>query len=161
MQRRVRVITWWCHMILKHIIYYRISYQAYIVMNLCYIFVGGVTTLMSWSFMDVASVQTLYVPVSQNRYWYQFSACNLKVSPPNEHRIVTSPNRPWWERYQPISYKLDSRSGNRGQFINMVQKCNAVGVRVYIDGVINHMAGIDSGTGQGSSGSYYNTQVLL
>ena len=42
----------------------------------------------------------------------------------------------------------------------MVEKCNAAGVRVYIDAVINHMAGVDSGTGTGSAGSYYNTQVI-
>ena len=42
----------------------------------------------------------------------------------------------------------------------MVEQCNAAGVRVYIDAVINHMAGVDSGTGTGSAGSYYNTQVI-
>ena len=55
----------------------------------------------------------------------------VQVSPPNENRIVENPpgNRPWWERYQPISYKLETRSGTRAQFIDMVQRCNAVGVR--------------------------------
>jgi len=51
------------------------------------------------------------------------------VSPPNEHRDIWDPERPWWERYQPISYKLHSRSGNESQFIDMVQRCNAVNVR--------------------------------
>ena len=55
----------------------------------------------------------------------------VQVSPPNENRIVENPpgNRPWWERYQPISYKLETRSGTRAQFIDMVERCNAVGVR--------------------------------
>ena len=83
----------------------------------------------------------------------------MQVSPPNEHRIVTSPNRPWWERYQPVSYKLDSASGNRTEFIDMVTRCNAAGVRVYIDAVINHMAGRDAGSGIGSGGSSYDTGV--
>ena len=32
----------------------------------------------------------------------------VQVSPPNENRPVTLPNgdRPWWERYQPVSYKV-------------------------------------------------------
>ena len=51
--------------------------------------------------------------------------CGVQVSPPNEHIQGGS----WWTRYQPVSYKLDSsRSGNRQQFINMVNTCNSVGV---------------------------------
>ena len=51
--------------------------------------------------------------------------CGVQVSPPMEHIQGGS----WWTRYQPVSYKLDSsRSGNRQQFINMVNTCNSVGV---------------------------------
>ena len=50
-----------------------------------------------------------------------------QVSPPNEHKVIGG--RPWWERYQPISYKLDSRSGSSGEFEDMVRRCNAVGVK--------------------------------
>ena len=46
-----------------------------------------------------------------------------------EHVILPSVNYPWWERYQPISYKLYSRSGNEEQFAEMVKRCNKVGVR--------------------------------
>ena len=47
-----------------------------------------------------------------------------------------------------MSYLLNSRSGNREQFIDMVERCNAVGVRIFVDTVINHMAGADrQGTG--------------
>ncbi|CAJ0932301.1 unnamed protein product [Ranitomeya imitator] len=51
-----------------------------------------------------------------------------EVSPPNENLIIKSPNRPWWERYQPISYKICTRSGNEQQFRDMVTRCNNVGV---------------------------------
>lgn len=51
------------------------------------------------------------------------------------------PNRPWWERYQPISYILGTRSGDEAAFADMVARCNAVGVRIYVDTVINHMTG--------------------
>jgi alpha-amylase len=53
----------------------------------------------------------------------------LQVSPPNENLIIRSENRPWWERYQPMSYKLVTRSGNEQQFTNMVRRCNTAGVR--------------------------------
>jgi alpha-amylase len=80
----------------------------------------------------------------------------VQVSPPNEHTRLAG--NPWYERYQPVSYKLDSRSGTRAEFANMVQRCKAVGVDIYVDAVINHMTGQDGGgTGiAGSSFSHYN-----
>lgn len=77
--------------------------------------------------------------------------CGVQVSPPNEH--IQGGN--WWTRYQPVSYHLESRSGNRGQFESMVQRCNAVGVNVIADLVINHMSG-KGGSGQGTGGTGYN-----
>ena len=61
----------------------------------------------------------------------------------------------WWTRYQPVSYKLESRSGNRQQFIDMVDRCKAAGVNIFVDAVINHMSGMD-GQGSGTAGSSYN-----
>lgn len=78
----------------------------------------------------------------------------VQISPPNEHAVIT--NRPWYERYQPVSYKLDqSRSGTLAQFTDMVNRCKAVGVGIYVDAVINHMAADTGINGQGSSGSAY------
>merc|ERR1712038_122665 len=75
--------------------------------------------------------------------------CGVQVSPPQEHIQGSE----WWTRYQPVSYILTSRSGNRDQFISMVERCNAVGVNVMADLVINHMSGHGmSGTGSGGSG---------
>ena len=66
----------------------------------------------------------------------------VQISPPNENRIKNlETGRPWWERYQPISYKLETRSGDRSAFIDMVSRCNAVGVRIIVDAIINHMMG--------------------
>lgn len=39
-----------------------------------------------------------------------------------------------------MSYKLVTRSGNEQEFANMVRRCNAVGIRIYADVVMNHMA---------------------
>lgn len=62
----------------------------------------------------------------------------VQISPPNEHRLLLG--RPWYERYQPVSYKLTSRSGTRSELIQMIQRCHKAGVRIYADAVINHMA---------------------
>lgn len=53
----------------------------------------------------------------------------FKISPPNENRVMKKKGRPWWERYQPVSYKLVTRSGNEAQLTDMVQRCNKVNVR--------------------------------
>jgi alpha-amylase len=62
----------------------------------------------------------------------------VQISPPQEHRIM--PGSPWFQRYQPVSYKLESRSGTRAEFVEMVERCQAAGVDVISDAVINHMA---------------------
>lgn len=38
-----------------------------------------------------------------------------------------------------MSYRLHSRSGDEIEFRNMVKRCNAVGVRIYVDIILNHM----------------------
>ncbi|XP_026669761.1 alpha-amylase-like isoform X2 [Ceratina calcarata] len=63
----------------------------------------------------------------------------VQVSPLQENLVIN--NRPWWERYQPISYIWTTRSGSREEFINMVARCNKVGVRIYVDAILNHMSG--------------------
>jgi alpha-amylase len=85
----------------------------------------------------------------------------VQVSPPNEHNQVNTGDGapyPWWMRYQPVSYNLDrSRSGTRAEFQDMVSRCKAVGVGIYVDAVINHMSGGTSGTSSaGRAWSYHN-----
>ncbi len=58
----------------------------------------------------------------------------IKVSPPNEHLFIHG-TYPWWQRYQPVSYKLFSRSGKEAEFIDMVSRCNAVGVRYHFGAI--------------------------
>lgn len=75
----------------------------------------------------------------------------VQISPPSEHAVVNG--NPWWQRYQPVSYRLDrSRSGTLAEFTDMVSRCRAVGVDIYADAVINHMT---AGSGVGSAGSSY------
>lgn len=99
--------------------------------------------LFDWSWNDVA--------MECESFLGRLGYCGVQVSPPMEHIQGTE----WWTRYQPVSYKLDSsRSGNSAQFDAMVSKCNAAGVNVYVDLVINHMTG--QGKGTGTAGDSYN-----
>src|SRR6266699_3656480 len=77
----------------------------------------------------------------------------VQISPPQEHSIV--PSHDWSERYQPVSYSLaHSRSGTGTEFVDMVNRCNAVGVGIIADAVINHMTNYPS-PGFGSNGTSY------
>ncbi|GAA6172461.1 hypothetical protein NBRC116592_21310 [Colwellia sp. KU-HH00111] len=99
--------------------------------------------LFEWNWQDIAQECEDYLGPK--------GYAAVQVSPPNEH-IQGSP---WWTRYQPVSYQLESRGGNRGQFIDMVNRCKAVGVDIYVDAVINHMA---NGSGTGVAGSNYGNK---
>ncbi|GAB7044790.1 MULTISPECIES: carbohydrate-binding module family 20 domain-containing protein [Catenuloplanes] len=71
----------------------------------------------------------------------------VQVAPPAESiSLATSDSgaHPWWEVYQPVSYKLTSRLGTRAEFAAMVTACHTAGVRVYVDAVINHTAGANN-----------------
>ncbi len=72
----------------------------------------------------------------------------VQVSPPQEHIQGSQ----WWTSYQPVSYKIAGRLGNRSQFQNMVNTCHSAGVKVVVDSVINHMT---AGSGTGTGGSTY------
>lgn len=99
--------------------------------------------LFEWKWDDIAD--------ECERFLGPNGFAGVQVSPPNENSVIG--NRPWWERYQPVSYILVTRSGNREQFERMVQRCNNVGVRIYVDAVINHMSATG---GVGTAGSQSN-----
>lgn len=100
----------------------------------------AIVHLFEWKWDDVARECTDFLGPK--------GVGGVQVSPPNENSVITQ--RPWWERYQPVSYYLETRSGNEEQFRNMVRKCNKAGVRVYVDAVINHMSAT---RGRGTGGS--------
>ncbi|GAA4835432.1 alpha-amylase [Saccharopolyspora rosea] len=78
----------------------------------------------------------------------------VQVSPPASSASLPDKGHPWWEVYQPNSYALNSRMGNREEFQNMVATCHAAGVKVYADAVLNHMTGQDGG-GTGYDGTSF------
>ncbi|MGO2497629.1 MAG: starch-binding protein [Vibrio litoralis] len=84
--------------------------------------------LFEWPWADIATeCETVLGPKG-------YSA--VQVSPPN----LSIDGSAWWTRYQPVSYEISGRSGDRNAFINMVQRCKTSGVDIYVDAVINHMA---------------------
>jgi alpha-amylase len=85
----------------------------------------------------------------------------VQVAPPQDSLSKTDgPVHPWWEVYQPVSYKLTSRMGNEAQFKSMVATCRKAGVKVYVDAVINHMTGQGNMSYGGVSYSKYEYQGL-
>lgn len=81
----------------------------------------------------------------------------VQVSPPQEHVQLADQAHPWYQDYQPVSYQLQSRRGDREQFAAMVRTCNSAGVQIYADAVLNHMtAGSSDEHGPGSAGSTYS-----
>ena len=101
--------------------------------------------LFEWKWTDIASeCETVLGPAGYRA---------VQVSPPQEHSIT--PSFDWSERYQPVSYSIArSRSGTGAEFADMVTRCNAVGVGIYVDAVINHMTNFPS-PGVGSNGTAY------
>ncbi len=118
---------------------------------------GGVFVhLFEWTWPDVEKECT---------YLAQKGYSAVQVSPPNEHIVPTADQGgdaasdfPWWARYQPVTHdvsKFTSRSGTWAEFQSMVSTCNSLGVDVYVDAVINHMAFIDSQPG--TAGTVYDS----
>ncbi|MER7468308.1 carbohydrate-binding module family 20 domain-containing protein [Streptomyces sp. NPDC097981] len=96
--------------------------------------------LFEWRFDSVAKACT--DSLGPAGYGY------VQVSPPQEHIQGSQ----WWTSYQPVSYKIAGRLGDRAAFKAMVDTCHAAGVKVVADSVINHMA---AGDGVGTGGSSY------
>ena len=105
--------------------------------------------LFEWQWEDVAQECESFL--APNGYGA------IQISPAMEHVVLPDRGYPWWQRYQPVSYKLVSRSGDRSQLATMIQRCHAVGVKVYADAVINHMTAMSRGVGSaGTSFTKYN-----
>lgn len=99
--------------------------------------------LFEWNFASVAKECTNTLGPAGYGY--------VQVSPPAEH----IQGGQWWTSYQPVSYKIAGRLGDRAAFKNMVDTCHAAGVKVVADAVVNHMsAGSGTGTGGSSYGKY-------
>ncbi|XP_058813358.1 alpha-amylase B-like [Topomyia yanbarensis] len=104
---------------------------------------SGIVQLFEWKWTDIAA--------ECERFLAAKGYGGVQISPPAENTVMMAPFRPWWERYQPISYYLNSRSGTEAEFVEMVRRCNVVGVRIYADVVLNHMSSFTQYGGTGGS----------
>nr|AAN77138.1 alfa-amylase [Anthonomus grandis] len=95
--------------------------------------------LFEWKWADIAS--------ECENFLSKKGFAGVQISPPSENAVVSG--RPWWEKYQPVSYVLTTRSGDEAALADMIKRCNNVGVRIYADLVVNHMA---ASTGIGTAG---------
>ncbi|WP_163509505.1 alpha-amylase [Fodinicola acaciae] len=107
---------------------------------------AGIVQLFQWPWTDVGRECTNFL--GPKGVWA------VQVTPPQEHARVSGD--PWWEVYQPVSYRLDSRSGSRAQFAAMVNTCKAAGVVVIADVVLNHMTGTDGTSIVGTAYTKYH-----
>ncbi|MEU8348068.1 MULTISPECIES: alpha-amylase family protein [unclassified Streptomyces] len=97
-------------------------------------------TLFEWKYDAVARACT--DSLGPAGYGY------VEVSPATEHIR----GEQWWTSYQPVSYQIAGRLGDRDAFAAMVGACHEAGVKVVADAVINHMS---AGSGTGTGGSTY------
>lgn len=114
---------------------------------------GVMVHLFEWRWADVAEeCETVLGPLGYEA---------VQVSPPTENHVIGG--RPWFERYQPASYRIETRSGDRTAFADMVRRCDAAGVDVVVDAVLNHMADADlqhaelAFTGRGTAGTTFGS----
>jgi alpha-amylase len=116
----------------------KLSLVCFILAKLCiaqyktsHIFDGrsGIVHLFEWKFNDIAEECKF---LGENGYG------GVQVSPVSEAKVDDKYS--WLLRYQPVSYKIFSRSGNVDEFVNMVKECMNHQIRVYVDVILNHMA---------------------
>ena len=96
---------------------------------------GAIVEFFGWPYEDIAEECEF---LSHSGYM------GLKIYSPNEHlinykNIEDEMLNPWWCIRQPVSYKLNSRMGDKKQLKNMINKCRSYNLRIYADIVINHM----------------------
>ncbi|KAK0244972.1 glycoside hydrolase [Armillaria nabsnona] len=91
--------------------------------------------MFEWTWDSIASECTDFIGPAG----YGF----VQGNPPAEHITGTQ----WWTDYQPVTYTLTSKRGDRDEFANMITTCHAAGVKVIADTIFNHMTGMDSGAG--------------
>ena len=94
-----------------------------------------IAQMFEWTWDSVAAECTNFL--GSNGYGFVQGKGALRfVSPRAADRPLVSPaqehvqGHEWWTDYQPVSYILTSKRGNRAQYQNMIATCHAAGVKV-------------------------------
>ena len=101
---------------------------------------GVIVELFGWPYDDIAE---------ECEFLGRAGYLGVKIFFPNEAILSSDFTEngeinPWWYLYQPVSYKLNSRFGDRAQLKNMINKCRLNNIRIYSDIVINNMVSYDN-----------------
>ncbi|MEU9118278.1 alpha-amylase family protein [Streptomyces sp. NPDC048506] len=119
----------------------------------------GLATFAPWSSEATPpGEKTVTVTLFERKYVDVAKACTDQLGPAGYGYVEVSPasehiqGDQWWTSYQPVSYKIAGRLGDRDAFASMVKACHGAGVKVIADAVINHMA---AGSGTGTGGTQY------
>lgn len=91
---------------------------------------SGIVHMFEWKFDDIAN---------DCQFLGEAGYGGVQVSPIAESRL--NDKYSWLLRYEPVSYKISSRSGSVEDFKDMIKKCMEHKIRIYVDVVLNHMAG--------------------
>ncbi|MGW4232368.1 alpha-amylase [Streptomyces sp. NPDC004980] len=123
--------------------------------------VAALATVAPWqSQATPPGEKTVTVTMFERQYADVAKACTDELGPAGYGYVQVSPasehiqGDQWWTSYQPVSYKIAGRLGDRDAFAGMVAACHTAGVKVVADAVINHMAA-GSGSGTGTGGTAY------
>ena len=122
---------------------------------------GVIVELFGWPYKDIAE---------ECEFLGNAGYLGVKIYFPNEailssDFVENGEINPWWYIYQPVSYKLKSRLGDRAQLKKMINKCQSHTIRVYSDIVINNMVSyennlynihINSGENRNKNNNYKN-----
>ncbi|MFJ6852750.1 alpha-amylase family protein [Streptomyces sp. NPDC091271] len=121
--------------------------------------VAGLTLVAPWqSQATTPGEKTVTVTMFERPYADVASACTDQLGPAGYGYVQVSPatehiqGDQWWTSYQPVSYRIAGRLGDRDAFAAMVEACHTAGVKVVADAVVNHMA---AGSGTGTGGTAY------
>ncbi|AOP48684.1 alpha-amylase [Streptomyces lydicus] len=120
---------------------------------------AGLAALAPWpSEAAPPGEKTVTATLFERKYVDVAKACTDQLGPAGYGYVEVSPasehiqGDQWWTSYQPVSYKIAGRLGDRDAFASMVSACHRAGVKVIADAVINHMA---AGSGTGTGGTQY------
>lgn len=96
---------------------------------------GAIVDFFGWKHSDIEKECQL---LSKAGY------LGAKLLPVTEHIMSKDIDggslNPWYYSFQPVSYTFDSRYGTREDLAKLIKTCRAVGVRIYVDVVLNHFA---------------------
>ena len=96
---------------------------------------GAIVELFGWPYDDIKE-ECEFLSIA--------GYMGLKIFSPNEHvisRDIVEGNtlNPWYYGTQTVSYKLETRLGNKKQLKSMINKCRSLNLRIYAEVTINHM----------------------